>query len=63
MFELSDENNPDEIPVNVISENQINDSHDDLTQSAAENFLLWEDEVAGLGFLLLEDTGKIILTA
>ncbi len=32
-------------------------------QSANENFLLWEDEVAGLGFLLLEDTGKIILTA
>src|SRR3970040_1045051 len=37
MFELSDENNLDEIPVNVISENQLNDSHDDLTQSVAEN--------------------------
>lgn len=37
MFELSNENNLDEIPVNVISENQINDSHDDLTQSVAEN--------------------------
>lgn len=32
-------------------------------QSANENFLLWETEVSGLGFLLLEDTGKIILTA
>lgn len=30
-------------------------------QTANENFLLWEDEVAGLGFLLLEDGGKIIL--
>ena len=37
MFELSDKNNLDEIPVNVISENQINDSHDDLAQSVAEN--------------------------
>ena len=37
MFELSDENNLDEIPVNVISENQINDSQDDLTQSVTEN--------------------------
>ena len=37
MFELSDENNLDEIPVNVISENQLNDSHNDLTQSVAEN--------------------------
>lgn len=31
-------------------------------QSAGETFLLWENEVAGLGFLLLESTGKIILT-
>lgn len=31
-------------------------------QSAGESFLLWEDEVADLGFLLLESTGKIILT-
>jgi len=37
MFELSDENNLDEIPVNVISENQLNDSHDDLTQYVSEN--------------------------
>lgn len=37
MFELSDENNLDEVPVNVISKNQINDSFDDLTQSVAEN--------------------------
>ncbi len=31
-------------------------------QSANETFLLWEPEVSGLGFLLLESTGKIILT-
>lgn len=37
MFELSDENNLDEVPVNVISKNQINSSFDDLTQSVAEN--------------------------
>jgi molecular chaperone GrpE len=37
MFELSDENNLDEIPVNVISENHLNDSHDNLPQSVAEN--------------------------
>ena len=37
MFELSDENNPDEILDNMISENQINDSYDDLTQSVVEN--------------------------
>ena len=37
MFELLGENNPDEIPVNIISENQLNDSHDDLTPSVAEN--------------------------
>ncbi len=31
-------------------------------QSANENFLLWEAEDSNLGFLLLESTGKIILT-
>ncbi len=31
-------------------------------QSANENFLLWEAEAGGLGFLLLESGGKIILT-
>lgn len=31
-------------------------------QSANESFLLWEAEAGGLGFLLLESTGKIILT-
>lgn len=31
-------------------------------QSANESFLLWETEVGGLGFLLLESGGKIILT-
>lgn len=30
-------------------------------QSANESFLLHETEVSGLGFLLLESTGKIIL--
>ncbi len=30
-------------------------------QTPDQNFLLWEDEVAGQGFLLLEDGGKIIL--
>ena len=37
MFELSDENNLDEIPINLISENQVDDSTNDLTQSIAEN--------------------------
>ncbi len=40
MFELSDENNLDEIPVNVISKNQINDSFDDLIQSVTENLTI-----------------------
>ena len=40
MFELSDENNLDEIPVNVISKNQINDSFDDLTQFVTENLTI-----------------------
>ena len=40
MFELSDENNPDEIPVNVISKNQIDDSNDDPTQSDTENLTI-----------------------
>ena len=40
MFELSDENNLDEIPVNVISKNQIDDSFDDLTQSVTENLTI-----------------------
>jgi molecular chaperone GrpE len=40
MFELSDKNNPNEIPVNVISENQINDSHDDSTQFVDENLTI-----------------------
>jgi molecular chaperone GrpE len=37
MFELSDENNSDEIPVNVISDNPANDSQDDSAQSTVEN--------------------------
>ena len=40
MFELSDENNLDEIPVNVISKTQIDDSFDDLTQSVTENLTI-----------------------
>lgn len=39
MFELSDENSSDEIPVNVISENQTN-LQDDLAQSVAENLTI-----------------------
>ncbi len=31
-------------------------------QSANQSFLLWEAEDSGKGFLLLESTGKIILT-
>ncbi len=31
-------------------------------QSANQSFLLWETEDSGLGFLLLESTGFIILT-
>ncbi len=30
-------------------------------QSANQSFLLWEEEIGGYGFLLLESTGKIIL--
>jgi molecular chaperone GrpE len=37
MFELSDKDNIDEIPVNIISENQVNDSVDNLTESVTEN--------------------------
>jgi len=39
MFELSDENNPDEIPVDVISENQINNSYDDPTQHDLDDLI------------------------
>ena len=37
MFELSDENNSNEIPINVISENQTNDLLDEITESISEN--------------------------
>jgi len=40
MFELLNENDTNEIPVNVISENQINDSYDESTQSVVENLTL-----------------------
>ncbi|CAD6517017.1 Protein GrpE [metagenome] len=42
MFELSDENNLDEIPVNVISKNQISESYDDQTQN--DNLIQSENE-------------------
>ena len=37
---MSDENNPDEIPVNVISKNKIDDSNDDPTQNDTENITI-----------------------
>lgn len=37
MYELLDENNSDEIPTNIISENQTNDSFDNLTESVIES--------------------------
>ena len=37
MFELSNENNPDEIPVDVLSNDHIDDSDDDLTQHDVDN--------------------------
>lgn len=37
MFELSDENNSNEIPINIISENQTNDLLDKITESTSEN--------------------------
>ncbi len=40
MFELSDENNFDEISDNVISESQINGTYDDLTQPIVENLTI-----------------------
>jgi len=40
MFKLSNENNLDEIPVNIISKNQINDSLDNLTQSITANLTI-----------------------
>jgi len=42
MFELSDENNLDEIPVNVISKKQISESYDDQTQN--DNLIQSENE-------------------
>lgn len=38
MFELSDENNSDEISVNMISENQTSDLSGDSTESITESF-------------------------
>lgn len=37
MFELLDENNPDEVDVKVISNNQTDNFQDDLTQSISED--------------------------
>ncbi len=44
MFELSDENNPDEVQVDVISKNQINDSHDDYTQDDVDDSIQSDSE-------------------
>jgi molecular chaperone GrpE len=37
MIELSDENNLDEVPVNVISKNKINNLSEDLAQTISDN--------------------------
>jgi molecular chaperone GrpE len=37
MVKLSDENNLDEIPVNVVSKNKINNLSKDLTESITDN--------------------------
>ena len=43
MFDLSTENNSDEIPVNVISENEIeiNDSSEELESSQTSDEICW----------------------
>jgi len=46
MIELSDENNLDEVPVNVISKNKINNLSEDLTQTISDNTT--EDELQHL---------------
>lgn len=46
MVELSDENNLDEIPVNVISENKVNNLSEDLTESITDNTIV--DELQNL---------------
>jgi len=44
MFELSDENNPYETPVDVISENQINDSYNDPIQHDVDDSIQSDSE-------------------
>ncbi|WP_442935395.1 nucleotide exchange factor GrpE [Nitrosarchaeum sp.] len=46
MVEMSDENNPDEVPVNVISKNKINNLSEDLTESISDNITV--DELQNL---------------
>lgn len=46
MVEMSDENNPDEIPVNVISQNKINNLSKDLTETVSDNITV--DELQNL---------------
>ena len=46
MVELSDENNLDEVPVNVISKNEINNLSEDLEQSDTDNITV--DELQNL---------------
>ncbi|MEC4849259.1 MAG: nucleotide exchange factor GrpE [Nitrosarchaeum sp.] len=43
---MSDENNPDEVPVNVISKNKINNLSEDLTESISDNITV--DELQNL---------------
>lgn len=46
MVEMSDENNPDEVPVNVISKNKINSLSEDLTETVSDNITV--DELQNL---------------
>jgi len=46
MVEMSDKNNPDEIPVNVISKNKINNLSEDLTETISDNVTV--DELQNL---------------
>ncbi|EGP92824.1 nucleotide exchange factor GrpE [Nitrosarchaeum koreense] len=46
MVEMSDKNNPDEVPVNVISKNKINNLSEDLTETISDNVTV--DELQNL---------------
>jgi len=46
MVEMLDENNPDEVPVDVISKNKINNLSEDLTETVSDNITV--DELQNL---------------